>query len=101
MGITADFHYREPKPSVNGVLESAVNTCSVAVGEGAWTNEQARCYVERRADKDERVGIRFSISERDGEMAPAPAEPRPGLLDSFFTTTSKMGCANGFFTSSS
>jgi hypothetical protein len=29
-----------------------------------------------RQDKDERVGIRFYISKRNGEMDAAPAEPR-------------------------
>ena len=43
------------------------------------------------------MGIRFSISERDGEMAPAPAEPRPGLLDSFFYNNQQNGmCEWGF-----
>jgi hypothetical protein len=52
------------------------------VGEGARMNERPRCYVGHWADKDERVGIRFSISERDGQMEPTPAvtDGRPWLI---------------------
>ena len=46
------------------------------------------------------MGIRFSISERDGEMAPAPAEPRPGLLDSFFYNNQQNGMCEWVFTES-
>jgi hypothetical protein len=35
------------------------------VGGGGWTNERPRCCIGHQADKDERVGIRFSVSERD------------------------------------
>ena len=66
--------------------------------EVARTNDRPCYCVERRADKDERVGIRFSISERDGEMAPAPGEPRPRLLDSFFLQQpTKWDARMGFY----
>ena len=54
---------------------AAADEC--VVREGARTNERPRCCVRRRANKDERVGIRFSVSERQREMGPARAEPRP------------------------
>ena len=47
------------------------------VGEGVRMNERPYYCVGHWTDKDERVGIRFSVSERQREMGPARAEPRP------------------------
>jgi hypothetical protein len=49
---------------------------------------------------DERVGFRFSVSERDGKTSPAPAEPRPGLLDCFFYNNQQNGMCEWVFTES-
>jgi hypothetical protein len=44
--------------------------------EEARTNERL-CYCLGRQDKDERVGIRFSIHEKDGELGPTSADLSP------------------------